>query len=197
LSGRSHGLPFERKRALLLSYNQLHIRLWAVSRGYGNPDGLLSKDPAEQLLKVLKAGELEAIDGNGNKLPAEFWDERSSNPRTWPRVRFRRGQILGLWPGLELPDEVTEDTHDSEIQESVGTSGEGTTPPTKPKRKIRSPKQEIVTAILPKVFANGVPGRNEVPDEQLVHLVTQSLPGRIVISRDTILRAAGRRVDKA
>jgi hypothetical protein len=91
-------IAYRRKEALLLSYNELDIRLRAASRGYGNPLGIVCKNPAEELLKALKAGELKAIDSNHNELLAEFWDERSFDPRTWPKVRFGRDVMLNLWP---------------------------------------------------------------------------------------------------
>jgi hypothetical protein len=165
-------------------------------RDSGDADGLVSKNPAHELLKALKAGELKAIDASHKELPAEFWDEPSSDPRTWPKVRFRREDMLRRWPGRELPDEVTENTRNSGIEDSVETSGEDTTPAIKSRRKRSSPKQEIAKGIFAKVFPNGVPGRDEVTDGELVQLVTSSFPRKYVIGRDSILRAAGRRVDK-
>jgi hypothetical protein len=46
----------------------------------------------------LKAGQLEAIDEKHHVLPAAFWGERSSDPPTWSTVRFRREDVLRLWP---------------------------------------------------------------------------------------------------
>jgi hypothetical protein len=45
-------IAFRTKEALLLSYIQLNIRLHAASRGYGNPDGIVTKDPAVELLNA-------------------------------------------------------------------------------------------------------------------------------------------------
>jgi hypothetical protein len=84
-------IAFRRQEALTLSLNEL-------MRGYGDAAGLVAENPADALLTALKAGELKAIDANHKELPAEFWDERSSDPRTWPEVRFRRERVLQRWP---------------------------------------------------------------------------------------------------
>jgi hypothetical protein len=93
-------IAYRRIELLILSYDELQIRILVASRGSGNADGLVSKNPAGELLNALKAGKLEAIDANHNKLPPEFWDERSSDPRTWPKVRFRRDDIRNSWPSV-------------------------------------------------------------------------------------------------
>jgi hypothetical protein len=190
-------IAFRRPEARALNLDEFVLDRCAALRGYGDAAGLVIGNPADELLKALKAGELKAIDANLNELPAEFWDERSSDPRTWPEVRFRREDMRRPWPGRELPDEVTENTSNSAIQESVGTSGEETTPPAESRRKRSSPKQAIARGIFVKEYPNGVPGRDERTDGELVQQVTSSLPPRSKgISRDSILRAAGRRVDK-
>jgi hypothetical protein len=189
-------IAFRRPEALTLNLNELLLERWEALRGYENAAGLVTENPADELLRALRANQLKAIDANHRELPAEFWDEVSSDPRTWPEVRFRREDMRRLWPGRELPDEVTENTGNSGIEESVGTSRQDTTPPIKSRRKRSSPKQEIARGILIKLYPNGVPGRNEVTDGELEHQVMLSLPSKKEISRDSILRAAGRRVDK-
>jgi hypothetical protein len=189
-------IAFQRPEARALNLDEFVLDRWAALRGYGDAAGLVIGNPADALLTALKAGELKAIDANLNELPAEFWDERSSDPRTWPKVRFRREDMLQLWPGRELPDEVTDNSRNSGIEESVETSGEDTTPPIKPRRKRSSPKQEIAKGAFVKRYPNGVPGRDEVTDGALVHQVMSSLPPKKELSRDSILRAARRRVDK-
>jgi hypothetical protein len=90
-------IAYRRIELFLLGYDELQIRSLVASRDSGNADGLVSKNPAQELLKALKAGELKAIDPHDKELPAEFWDERSSDPRIWPKVRFRREDLLRLW----------------------------------------------------------------------------------------------------
>jgi hypothetical protein len=91
-------IAFGRPEALTLNLNELLLDRWAALRGYGDAAGLVIGNPADALLTALKAGELKAIDANHKELPAEFWDERSTDPRTWPEVRFRREDMLRLWP---------------------------------------------------------------------------------------------------
>jgi hypothetical protein len=63
--------------------------------------GLVSKNPAHELLTALKAGELKAIGPDHKELPPEFWDDKSVDLRTWREVRFRREDMLREWPGAE------------------------------------------------------------------------------------------------
>jgi hypothetical protein len=90
-------IAFRSPEALTLTFNELVLDRWATLRGYGNAAGLVSGNPADQLLEALKADKLQAIDANGNNLRAEVWDERSSDPRTWPKVRLRRDDMRQLW----------------------------------------------------------------------------------------------------
>jgi hypothetical protein len=90
-------IAFRRPEALTLNLNELLLERWEALRGYGNAAGLFTGNPVDALLTALRANQLKAIDAN-EELPAEFWDELSSDPRTWPEVRFRREVLLRLWP---------------------------------------------------------------------------------------------------
>ncbi len=63
-------------------------------------DGLACKNPAHELLSALKRDKLKAIGPDNKELPPEFWDGKSEY-WTWPEVRLRRQDMLGLWPDVE------------------------------------------------------------------------------------------------
>ena len=80
--------------------------------------GLVSKNPAHELLTALKARKLKAIDAEHKELPAEFWDGRSLDLRTWPAVRFRREDMVQLWPAKgECPKEPPSDSGPESAQD--------------------------------------------------------------------------------
>lgn len=86
--------------ALTLTPEELRsLRLQASYKG--DADGLASANPAFELLTALKAGKLRAIGPDHNELPPEFWDAQFFDPETWPTVRYRRDDMLHLWPGVE------------------------------------------------------------------------------------------------
>jgi hypothetical protein len=91
-------IAFRRPEARALNLDEFVLDRCAALRGYGDAAGLVIGNPVDALLTALKAGKLKAIDANHKKLPAEFWDGRSSDPRTWPEVRFRRKDMRRLWP---------------------------------------------------------------------------------------------------
>ncbi|MHA6688200.1 hypothetical protein ACX3P0_21880 [Mesorhizobium sp. A556] len=66
-----------------------------------------------------------------------------------------------------------------------------------PLKRRRSPQQEKVTAIFEDCFPKGLPDRKEMSDTELVESVGKYMDAksRVVPSRETILRAAGRRTD--
>jgi hypothetical protein len=77
-------------------------------------DDLSSKNPAHELLTALKADKLRAVGPDHKELPPEHWDAKSVDVRTWEWVRFRREDILRLWPDVETLAE------DDASQESAG-----------------------------------------------------------------------------
>ena len=90
-----------RIEALTLAPEELlSLRLQATYKG--RVDGLDCKNPAHELLTALKKGRLKAIGPDNKELPPEFWDGKSEY-RTWPEVRFRRDDMLRLWPDRETP----------------------------------------------------------------------------------------------
>jgi hypothetical protein len=102
-------IAFRRIEALPLSYQELERRLMPDMRLRRGHDAeppempLVSKEPVRELLSALKAWKLEAIgpEPDYKPLPDVFWDKRSLDPRTWPEVRFRREDVLRLWPPVE------------------------------------------------------------------------------------------------
>ena len=65
----------------------------------GSDDALVSKNPAADLLEALRVGDIEGIEPDGKELPPETWDTVLTHDlRTWPKVRFRRADVLRLWP---------------------------------------------------------------------------------------------------
>ena len=95
------------------------MRFRAVMQEDGR--ALVIKNPAAELLTTLKEGKLAAIRSDHKELPPEFWDDRSTDLRTWPKVRFRRDDILRLWPGIETlaKDEGSrESAHPPEVKAS-------------------------------------------------------------------------------
>ncbi len=78
-----------------------HERHRAILLG-ANDDGLVSRSPAADLLEALRVGDIEGIEPDGKELPPEAWDTVLSHDlRTWPKVRFRRADVLRLWPSRE------------------------------------------------------------------------------------------------
>ena len=68
--------------------------------------------------------------------------------------------------------------------------------PGKQLSKRTSPKQLVVVSVLKRIYPTGVPDRSQVTDTDLIQVVSSNLPKHSATSRDTILRAAGRRQDK-
>ncbi len=66
-----------------------------------NDDVLVSRNPVVELLNALKAGGIAAIDEDHQDIKAESCDGVGYDPRTWPPVRFRREDVLRLWPSRE------------------------------------------------------------------------------------------------
>jgi hypothetical protein len=98
-----HVLAWIRFRSIeLLTVNYEDIRsLHFQARMYKTspwPSPLVTESPAVDLHKRLKAGKIEAIRPNGEKVSAVFWHKGSSNPRTWPEVWFRQDDVLREWP---------------------------------------------------------------------------------------------------
>jgi hypothetical protein len=96
-------IAFRNSAALALSFEELQRQRLGEALGYGASDSLACKNPVYELLKALKLGRLKAIDAAGNELPPRFWDERSSDPGIWPKVRFARADVLREWPDPERP----------------------------------------------------------------------------------------------
>ena len=68
---------------------------------------------------------------------------------------------------------------------------EPTPKPAKKRRRHKaSPQRDAVARVLAKLFTDGVPSQDLLSNDKLVWMVRQELPG---VSRDTVLRAAGRR----
>jgi hypothetical protein len=63
---------------------------------------LVVKDPVGDLLTALRAGKLKAIGHDHKEFPLEYWDTKTTDLRTWPEVRFRRGELLRLWPDVRI-----------------------------------------------------------------------------------------------
>src|ERR1700722_19014441 len=61
------------------------------------PSPLVTESPAVDLHKRLKAGKIEAIRPNGEKVSAVVWHKVSSNPRDWAEIWFRREDVLRLY----------------------------------------------------------------------------------------------------
>jgi hypothetical protein len=78
---------------LLISKN------WHQSKLYDHPaskqPGLRDRTPPLTLLRTLQDGRIRAI-MNGRTHKPEFW--ASANGHNWPNVRFRRQEVLSLWP---------------------------------------------------------------------------------------------------
>ena len=73
----------------------------------GKDDVLVSKNPAADLLEALRTGDTKAIGPDHKDLPPEAWDTVLSHDlRTWPAVRFRRENVLKVWPSLEPLDQM-------------------------------------------------------------------------------------------
>ncbi len=65
--------------------------------------------------------------------------------------------------------------------------------PRKARRSVK-PAQTIANVYIKKVFGDAVPDRNQMTDTQFAKAVHAALPDHLNdLSRDTILRAAGRK----
>ena len=96
-----HWIACQKIEALALTPEELRGRRWQALMYKGDADGLASVNPAYELLTALKAAKVRAIGPDHNELPPEFWDDQSFDPETWPSVRYRRDDMLHLWPDVE------------------------------------------------------------------------------------------------
>jgi hypothetical protein len=92
-------IAFRRIEGLLVSHAQLSLERREESRVGDRADALLC--PVDELLTALEADKLRSIDAEHKELPPEFWDNRPFDPKKWPDVRFRRVDVLRLWPSLQ------------------------------------------------------------------------------------------------
>jgi hypothetical protein len=124
-------------RSATLTPEELRGRRWQALMYKGEADGLASVNPAYELLTALKAAKLRAIGPDHNELPPEFWDDQSFDPETWPNVRFRREDMLRLWPDVETlrstaakaPEVYADAPHDKLVgfyRDGFGTPGAAT-----------------------------------------------------------------------
>jgi hypothetical protein len=117
--------------ALTLRPEELRSLLSSAVLYKDDTSGLVSKNPAHELLTALKRDKLEAIGPDNKELPPEFWDGKSEY-WTWPEVRFRREDMFRLWPASEaMPkDEAScEGSPSSEASASDVPAESGELPP--------------------------------------------------------------------
>jgi hypothetical protein len=113
-------IAFREVRRPAITYDLIRGARFQTNMEYsknGNP--FIVNDPLAVLLRALRTGEVISVGPDHKDIPAAFWDGVNLDRRAWPEVRFRREDILHLWPDVALL------TEDEGSKESVEGSREG------------------------------------------------------------------------
>jgi hypothetical protein len=100
-------IAFRNIGALRATYDEIRSLGYRASIYGVNGDALIIKNPLAELRKALRDGKIKALGRNHADLPPEFWDLVSMKRETWPNVRFRREEVLALYPGAGSPPAPT------------------------------------------------------------------------------------------
>jgi len=96
-------IAFRNVDALTATYEDIRsVRFGAAMYGL-NSATLIIKNPLAALWKALRGGKIAAISRDNSDIPQEYWDDVGMNWETWPNVRFRRDDVLALFPSTEAP----------------------------------------------------------------------------------------------
>ena len=139
------------------------------------------------------------------------YDDRLENRQgvRWRRLQVLKADIARWWPFVSINANATLTQADATLSASASlqpqpalavTNGPPThTPAARPAQPERTPRKRLLREraqrALSERYPSGVPDRASVSDAELVSAVNTQIkkPGQKNVSRDTILRAAGRR----
>ncbi len=150
------------RRVELLSISEDDARSLRFQATYHDDGVVIIKNPAAALRPALVTGAIKAIGADNKDMPCEAWDVYGYDLREWPNVRFRRDDVLRLWPGrcdaeagADTPMKILSlDEPSAEVE-----TKESATPPTKAPGKKVSIRVGQIAEKLKTTYSEGRPVR--------------------------------------